>query len=95
MFTNFNTFEINNQGVRISGRIGGKVDGKPLLLIHGHPQSHTMWHLTAPEVAYIVGDCGARSLVRPSGSPAHRTQPRPQGLPPLIPARSGKGQGRR
>jgi haloacetate dehalogenase len=51
MFTNFTTFEINNQGVRISGRIGGKLDGKPLLLIHGHPQSHTMWHLTAPELA--------------------------------------------
>ncbi len=51
MFTNFTTFEICNQGVRISGRIGGKLDGKPLLLIHGHPQSHTMWHLTAPELA--------------------------------------------
>ena len=51
MFKNFETFEINNQGVRISGRIGGKLDGKPLLLIHGHPQSHTMWHLTAPELA--------------------------------------------
>jgi haloacetate dehalogenase len=51
MFTNFTTFEINNQDVRIRGRIGGKADGKPLLLIHGHPQSHAMWHLTAPELA--------------------------------------------
>jgi haloacetate dehalogenase len=51
MFNNFEKFEIDNHGVLISGRIGGKLDGKPLLLIHGHPQSHTMWHLTAPELA--------------------------------------------
>ncbi len=51
MFKNFSTFEVNNHGVRIRGRVGGKLDGKPLLLIHGHPQSHTMWHLTAPELA--------------------------------------------
>ncbi|MEY4295928.1 MAG: hypothetical protein RLY82_1616 [Pseudomonadota bacterium] len=51
MFNNFEKFEIDNHGVRISGRIGGRLDGKPLLLIHGHPQSHTMWHLTAPELA--------------------------------------------
>ena len=51
MFTNFTYFQINNQGVRIHGRIGGKLDGKPLLLMHGHPQSHAMWHLTAPELA--------------------------------------------
>jgi haloacetate dehalogenase len=51
MFKNFESFEVVNSGVRISGRIGGKLDGKPLLLIHGHPQSHAMWHLTAPELA--------------------------------------------
>ncbi|MDI9335075.1 MAG: alpha/beta hydrolase [Cytophagales bacterium] len=51
MFKNFESFDISNAGVRLSGRIGGQLNGKPLLLIHGHPQSHAMWHLTAPELA--------------------------------------------
>ena len=25
--------------------------GPPLLLLHGHPQTHTMWHLIAPRLA--------------------------------------------
>ncbi len=51
MFENFESFDVMNQGVRLHGKIGGKLDGKPLLLLHGHPQSHTIWHLTAPELA--------------------------------------------
>jgi haloacetate dehalogenase len=51
MFDNFQSFEVSNQGVTLRGKVGGKLSGKPLLLIHGHPQSHTMWHLTAPELA--------------------------------------------
>ena len=30
-------------------RKGG--NGPPLLLLHGHPQTHTMWHLVAPALA--------------------------------------------
>jgi len=30
-------------------RIGGS--GPPLLLLHGNPQTHAMWHLVAPELA--------------------------------------------
>ena len=30
-------------------RIGGS--GPPLLLLHGHPQTHAMWHLVAPALA--------------------------------------------
>lgn len=30
-------------------RIGG--NGAPLLLLHGHPQTHAMWHLVAPTLA--------------------------------------------
>ena len=51
MFENFESFEVVNAGVTLHGKIGGKPSGKPLLLIHGHPQSHAMWHLTAPELA--------------------------------------------
>jgi len=37
------------QGMVIRGRIGGT--GPPLLLLHGHPQTHVMWHRVAQELA--------------------------------------------
>ena len=46
---NFSTFDIDRAGVRLHGRVGGQ--GAPLLLLHGHPQSHVMWHLVAPKLA--------------------------------------------
>jgi haloacetate dehalogenase len=50
-FDQFEPFEVVHQGVRIHARVGGKADGQPLLLIHGHPQTHAMWHRVAPELA--------------------------------------------
>jgi len=38
-----------DDGVVINGRIGGA--GPALLLLHGHPQSHVMWHRVADELA--------------------------------------------
>ena len=49
MLHNFSTFNIERSGVRLHGRVGGQ--GAPLLLLHGHPQSHAMWHLVAPQLA--------------------------------------------
>ena len=49
MLQNFSTFDIERSGVRLHGRVGGQ--GVPLLLLHGHPQSHVMWHLVAPKLA--------------------------------------------
>ncbi|MGJ7602932.1 alpha/beta fold hydrolase [Variovorax sp. LT1R20] len=48
-FLSFPTFDIERNGVRIHGRIGGK--GAPLLLLHGHPQTHAIWHRVAPQLA--------------------------------------------
>ena len=48
----FKNFEISNRkvnGVKINFRIGGK--GKPLLLLHGYPQTHIMWREVAPLLA--------------------------------------------
>jgi haloacetate dehalogenase len=36
-------------GVRINARLGG--GGPPLLLLHGHPQTHAIWHKTVPRLA--------------------------------------------
>lgn len=45
----FQPFDLQRDGVRIHGRIGGQ--GAPLLLLHGHPQTHAMWHRVAPRLA--------------------------------------------
>ena len=49
MLAEFESFDVVRDGVRLAaGRAG---DGPPLLLLHGHPQSHAMWHLVAPQLA--------------------------------------------
>ena len=49
MFSSFNTAKDLVNGVHINYRIGG--DGPALLLLHGHPQTHTIWHKVADELA--------------------------------------------
>ncbi|MDM0046359.1 alpha/beta hydrolase [Variovorax dokdonensis] len=45
----FKAFDLQRDGVRIHGRTGGQ--GQPLLLLHGHPQTHVIWHRIAPLLA--------------------------------------------
>lgn len=49
MFEGFQlkTIEVNDVSIRL--RVGGS--GPPLLLLHGNPQTHVMWHLVAPELS--------------------------------------------
>jgi haloacetate dehalogenase len=49
MLEDFKTFTIHRDGVALHARMAGK--GAPLLLLHGHPQSHAMWHRVAPDLA--------------------------------------------
>lgn len=49
MFEGFRTFDIDIGDIRIHGRIGG--EGPPLLLLHGHPQTHVIWHRVAESLA--------------------------------------------
>lgn len=46
MFDGFLTFTHDIGGVAIHGVTGGV--GPPLLLLHGYPQTHVMWHKVAP-----------------------------------------------
>ncbi len=49
MLPEFNVFDVPVNGLRVRARQAGS--GAPLLLLHGHPQSHAMWHRVAPALA--------------------------------------------
>ncbi|NIP39745.1 MAG: alpha/beta hydrolase [Candidatus Dadabacteria bacterium] len=49
LFKNFKQEKIETSEAVINIRHAG--DGKPLLLLHGYPQTHVMWHEVAPELA--------------------------------------------
>lgn len=74
MFSGFDEDRIEIGGVGIHARIGGK--GPPLLLLHGYPQSHLIWHRVAPELAerYTVVATDLRGYGasdKPVGEPDH------------------------
>jgi haloacetate dehalogenase len=49
LFPGFRTFDADAGGVTIHGVTGGS--GPPVLLLHGYPQTHAIWHRVAPELA--------------------------------------------
>ncbi len=49
MFPGFERLQIDADGVVINLVKGG--GGPPLLLLHGYPQTHVMWHKVAPRLA--------------------------------------------
>lgn len=75
MFTGFESFEVETTtefgDAVIRGRVGGPNDGPPLLLLHGYPQTHAMWHLVAPALAerYRVVCADLRGYGRSSKPP--------------------------
>ncbi len=61
-------------GVQIHARLGG--EGPPLLLLHGHPQTHAIWHKVAPALArhftLVLADLrGYGDSSKPSGAADH------------------------
>ena len=61
-------------GVEINARIGGS--GPPLLLLHGYPQTHVMWHKVAPALArsftVVATDLrGYGDSTKPPSDPEH------------------------
>jgi haloacetate dehalogenase len=49
MFDGFEEFDLPTSGGSIHGRRGG--EGPPVLLLHGIPETHLMWHRVAPQLA--------------------------------------------
>ena len=49
MFDGFELSYVDVGPVTLRVRTGGS--GPPVLLLHGHPQTHVMWHLVAPALA--------------------------------------------
>jgi haloacetate dehalogenase len=49
LFPGFESRRIATKGAEIAFVIGGS--GPPLLLLHGYPQTHAMWHRIAPRLA--------------------------------------------
>ena len=46
LFPGFTARRVRTTGAEIACVIGG--NGPPLLLLHGYPQTHAMWHQVAP-----------------------------------------------
>ncbi len=50
-FADFKLQQIQTQGGHAAVRVGGRPDGPALVLLHGFPQTHVMWHRVACELA--------------------------------------------
>ena len=74
MFEGFEQRRIETSGTAINLVTGGS--GPPLLLLHGYPQTHVMWHKIAPMLAedftVVVPDLrGYGDSGKPHGDPEH------------------------
>lgn len=75
LFPQFRSIDVETDSdVRIHAVVGG--DGPPLLLLHGHPQTHAIWHKVAPTLAqrFTVVACDLRGYgdsSKPAGTADH------------------------
>jgi haloacetate dehalogenase len=74
LFPQFISRQLDVNGIRINMRVGGS--GPPLLLLHGHPQTHAIWHRVAPQLAQshtlVMADLrGYGDSSKPTGAADH------------------------
>lgn len=75
-FPGFRSVDEVVDGIRVHAVVGG--DGPPVLLLHGYPQTHQMWHTVAPELArthtVVAADLrGYGHSAKPESSTDHAT----------------------
>ena len=89
MFEGFEEFDVDVSGTSIHGQRGG--DGPPVLLLHGIPETHVMWHVTAPRLAerFTVVATDLRGYGG-SGTPDSDEQHAPYSMRSLV-GRPGRG----
>ena len=51
MFDNFTLQRIASNGITINTRVSNDRSKPPLLLLHGHPQTHLIWHKVEPALS--------------------------------------------
>lgn len=74
MFEHFNVHRADAGGTSIHALVGGS--GPPVLLLHGYPQTHSMWHRVAPELlrrhTVVAADLrGYGDSAKPAGGAEH------------------------
>jgi haloacetate dehalogenase len=74
MFETFEVHDFHLSAGRIRGRVGGQ--GAPLVLLHGHPQTHALWHHVANTLAerfcvVLLDLRGYGDSYRPPADPHH------------------------
>lgn len=77
VFDLFQPFEVETGQMKLGGRVGGRRDAPPLLLLHGHPETHLMWHRVADDLArdffVVAADLrGYGVSSRPAATTDHR-----------------------
>ena len=75
-FDGFTARHHNVNGAQIFARTGGKPGAPPVLLLHGFPQTHAMWHRVAqrlaPHFQLVLPDLrGYGDSSKPPGEPDH------------------------
>ena len=75
LFPGFESRSIDTgEGMHMHAMVGGR--GRPLLLLHGHPQTHAIWHRVAPVLAerftLVLADLrGYGDSSKPAGAADH------------------------
>ena len=76
MFEGFEERRVEGDGVPIHLRTGGS--GPPVLLLHGYPQTHLIWHEVAPRLAaHFTVVCPDMRGYGRSGKPPNDAENRP------------------